>query len=117
MARNYGMATMTHRTTFARDSDTMRRLKKLASRWQVSQAEVVRRALSQAEARPDVQQPDALARLKKYHAASTLDVSRADAYLAQARADRWRWSLGSENDCFVTGQKKQGGFAAPIRSS
>ena len=91
MVCNDGMATMIHRTTFALDSDTVRRLKKLASRWQVSQAEVVRRALTQVESLPDTQRPDVLARLKSYHAASTLDATEADAYLAQARADRERW--------------------------
>ena len=85
------MATMTHRTTFALDGDTMLRLKKLASRWQVSQAEVVRRALSQAERLPDTQRLDVLARLKSYHAASKLGSSEADTYLAQARSDRKRW--------------------------
>ena len=82
---------MTHRTTFALDPDTVRRLKNLALRWQVSQAEVVRRALSQAESAPDTLQPDALAKLKNYHAAATLDATAANAYLAQARADRKRW--------------------------
>ena len=85
------MATMTHRTTFSLDSDTMRRLKQLALRWQVSQAEVVRRAVSQAESLPDAQPPDALARLKSYHAAATLEASDANAYLVQTRADRKRW--------------------------
>ena len=91
MVCNDGMATMTHRTTFALDSDTMSRLKKLALRWQVSQAEVVRRALSQAESLPGTQALDMLDRLKSYHAASTLDVSEADVYLARTRADRKRW--------------------------
>ena len=91
MVCNDGMATMIHRTTFALDSDTVRRLKKLALRWQVSQAEVVRRALTQVESLPDAQRPDVLARLKSYHAASRLDAAEADAYLAQARADRGRW--------------------------
>ena len=91
MVCNDGMAIMTHRTTFSLDGDTMRRLKKLALRWQVSQAEVVRRAVSQAESIPDAQQPDTLARLKSYHAAATLNASGADAYLAQTRADRKRW--------------------------
>ena len=68
----------------------MRRLKKLALRWQVSQTEVVRRALTQAKSLPDTQPRDVLARLKSYHAASTLDASAADAYLAQTRADRKR---------------------------
>ena len=82
---------MTHRTTFTLDDDTVRRLRNLALRWQVSQAEVVRRALSQAESTPDTQPPDVLDRLKNYHAAGTLDASRADAYVALARADRKRW--------------------------
>ena len=51
------MATMTHRTTFALDETTAHRLKRLAARWQVSQAEVVRRSLEQAES-AHVSQPD-----------------------------------------------------------
>ena len=85
------MATMTHRTTFALDSDTARRLRMLAARWQVSQAEVVRRAVALAEGAPDAQEPDLLARLKTYQAGAKLHVSKADAYVAQARADRKRW--------------------------
>lgn len=57
------MPTMTHRTTFALDETTARRLKRLASRWQVSQAEVVRRSLEQAE-NSQLAQPDAEARIK-----------------------------------------------------
>ena len=68
-----------------------RRLKQLALRWQVSQAEVVRRAVAQAELAPDAQQPDLLVRLQAYHAAATLDAAAADAYVAGARADRKRW--------------------------
>lgn len=86
-----GMATMTHRTTFALDSDTARRLKTLALRWQVSQAEVVRRALAQAERAPDAQQPDLHSRLKAYHAAASLKAPAADKYVAQTRSDRNRW--------------------------
>ncbi len=40
---------MTHRTTFALDEATALRLKRLAARWEVSQAEVVRRSVEQAE--------------------------------------------------------------------
>ena len=43
------MPLMTHRTTFALDEDTAQRLKHLAARWNVSQAEVVRRSVEQAE--------------------------------------------------------------------
>ncbi len=82
---------MIHRTTFALDADTVRRLRTLASRWRVSQAEVVRRALSRAEGLPDPPSPDVLDRLRRYHAASSGNPASADAYLAQARADRKRW--------------------------
>lgn len=40
---------MTHRTTFALDEETAQRLKRLAASWDVSQAEVVRRSVQQAE--------------------------------------------------------------------
>ena len=43
------MPTMTHRTTFALDETTAQRLRRLAKRWNVSQAEVVRRSVEQAE--------------------------------------------------------------------
>ena len=66
-------------------------MKKVDWGGKVSHAEVVRRALTQVESLPDTQRLDVLARLKSYHAASTLDASAADAYLAQARADRKRW--------------------------
>lgn len=94
MVCNDGMATMTHRTTFALDGDTARRLKALAARWRVSQAEVVRRAVAQAEHLPDAHQPDLLARLKTYHAGASLDASSAEKYVSQARADRKRWRAG-----------------------
>jgi hypothetical protein len=44
-----GMQTMIHKTTFALDEATALRLKRLAARWKVSQAEVVRRSVEQAE--------------------------------------------------------------------
>ena len=49
MVCNNGMPEMTHRTTFALDEATAQRLKRLATRWEVSQAEVVRRSVEQAE--------------------------------------------------------------------
>ena len=44
-----GMATMTHRTTFALDEATAQRIRSLAASWKVSQAEVVRRVVSLAD--------------------------------------------------------------------
>ncbi len=56
------MAAMTHRTTFTLDQMTALRLKRLAVRWKVSQAEVVRRSLEQAE-NSQPAPPDAKARI------------------------------------------------------
>ena len=88
---NAGMANMTHRTTFALDDDTVRRLKSLSARWKVSQTEVVRRALNEAELRIDAGAADVIAALERYHAEAACSKSAADDYLAQARSDRKRW--------------------------
>ncbi len=58
------MPTMTHRTTFALDEATAQRLKRLAARWQVSQAEVVRRSIEKAESSTETLQPDTERRLE-----------------------------------------------------
>jgi len=55
---NDGMPAMTHRTTFALDDATAQRLKRLATRWNVSQAEVVRRSVDLAERHADRPDPD-----------------------------------------------------------
>ena len=47
----YGMRTTTQRATFALDATTVDRLKRLASLWHVSQAEVVRRSVYLADQR------------------------------------------------------------------
>jgi hypothetical protein len=83
---------MSHRTTFALDQVTAKRLKRLAARWGVSQAEVVRRAVAQAEALANPAKPDPIALLRDLHAAGQgLDAARAEGYLAEAREDRVRW--------------------------
>jgi len=83
---------MTHRTTFALDKATAKRLKRLASLWQVSQAEVVRRAVAQAEAAAVATKPDAVALLRDLHAAGQgLAADQAEAYLSEVREDRRRW--------------------------
>jgi hypothetical protein len=91
MAHHDGMQAMQYRTTFAFDGDSMRRLKNLASRWQVSQAEVVRRALSQAESQPLPDTPDPIAALRAYHVKGGLDRKKAEAYLYEVREDRKHW--------------------------
>lgn len=83
---------MTHRTTFALDKATALRLKRMAARWQVSQAEVVRRSLKKAEQAADSQKPDAVGMLQRLHEkGGGLDREKADAYLAEVHEDRKRW--------------------------
>ncbi len=59
---------MTHRTTFALDEATAKRLKRLAVAWKVSQAEVVRRSVEQAEQAKAGARPDPITLLKQLHA-------------------------------------------------
>lgn len=87
-----GMATMTHRTTFAFYLGTILRLKQLSSRWHVCQAEVIRRALSQAEAESSIVETDPVQRLRAFHASgNALSKKVADAYVKKVYADRKHW--------------------------
>lgn len=86
----YGMATMTHRATFALDEGTAARIRSLAKIWNVSQAEVVRRAVSLAEKPADKADPVAL--LQKLHASGNgLPAKAAKAYLTEVREERRKW--------------------------
>jgi len=86
---------MTYRTTFALDEATALRLKRLASRWNVSQAEVVRRAVAQSEQSADTPKPARIALLKAYHAKGGLDQARADQWIKEIDEDRKRWRASS----------------------
>lgn len=87
-----GMPTMIHRTTFALDKTTARRLKRLAVRWRVSQAEVVRRSLEQAEKGAAPDKPDPVAMLRRLHEnGGGIDPQRAKKWLAEIREDRKHW--------------------------
>ena len=85
------MSIMTYRTTFALDEATVERLKRLARLWSVSQAEVVRRAIEEAE-RQDARTVAApLDRLRAYHRAGGLDEEKAKAYLDEVAEARKEW--------------------------
>ena len=87
-----GMATMTHRTTFALDETTAHRLKRLAARWQVSQAEGVRRSLEKAEEQAEMEKPNPVEMLRDLFAAGKgLDPATADSYIAEVYEDRKHW--------------------------
>lgn len=86
-----GMPTMTHRTTFALDDATAQRLKRLAARWNVSQAEVVRRAVARSEQAEESLKPDRISLLKAYHAKGGMDQTRADQWIREIKEDRKHW--------------------------
>ena len=83
---------MTYRTTFALDKETRRRLKKLSDQWDVSQAEVVRRALSQAEKMEGIDTTDAVTVLKDLYASGKGIAREAgEKYIAEVRTARKHW--------------------------
>jgi predicted transcriptional regulator len=90
-----GMPTMTHRTTFALDDATALRLKRLAARWGVSQAEVVRRAVAHSEQAEESPKPDRLSMLKAYHAKGGMKPERADQWIREIEEDRKHWRTSS----------------------
>ena len=83
--------TMTHRTTFALDDLAIQRLKLLSARWQISQAEVIRRALERLEADPAPEAPTPAEELARYHLQGGLDSEVAESYLATVAEDRKTW--------------------------
>jgi len=87
-----GMAGTTHRIPLALDQTTAQWLKRLAVRWQVSQAEGVRRAVALAESEAHMARRDPLAMLRDLHQQGRgFDPETADAYLAEVREDRGNW--------------------------
>jgi len=91
----YLMATMTHRTSFALDEGTAQRIKRLATRWNVSQAEVVRRSVERAEEAGQNQKEDTLELLRTYHAKGGLDQARAVQWITEIDEERKRWRASS----------------------
>ena len=90
-----GMPMMTHRTTFALDEATAQRLKRLAARWDVSQAEVVRRSVEQAENLKQGGNRDPAAMLQALFASGGgLEAQKADSYIAEIYEDRKHWRGG-----------------------
>jgi hypothetical protein len=84
-----GMPLMSHRTTFALDKARAKTLKRLAALWRVSQAEVVRRAVAQAELAAVAAKPDPVTLLRELHATGAgLPADKAQAYLADVRKGR-----------------------------
>ena len=88
---NYCMKSTKHRTSFALDEETIYRLKALARSWDVSQAEVVRRAVSLAYRHSESEAADVRERVAEYRAAGRIAAGDADDYLRQLRDERDHW--------------------------
>lgn len=87
---------MTHRTSFSLDESTTGKLKRLAARWNVSQAEVVRRSAGLAARKTEPVKPAPIAVLKQLHAkGGGLDKLVADRWIAEVYEDRKRWWASS----------------------
>lgn len=83
---------MAHRTSFALDETTARRLKQLSARWKVSQAEVVRRSVELAEKAAEPLRPDPVAMLRRLHEnGGGIDSAQTDAWINEIREDRKNW--------------------------
>jgi predicted transcriptional regulator len=93
MVHRYGMSITSYRTSFALDELTMRRLRRLARAWSVSQAEVVRRAVERAEL--DEETRDPLDRLRAYHDSGGMEAEKASAWLVEVAENRKDWNRGS----------------------
>jgi predicted transcriptional regulator len=80
-----------HRTSFALDEETIHRLTALARTWNVSQAEVVRRAVHLAYMRSESESGEVRERIAEYRAAGRVAADEADAYLRRLQEEREDW--------------------------
>ncbi len=90
-AHNYAMTQTKHRTSFALDEETIHRLRTLARTWNVSQAEVVRRAVHLAYTRSESEAGEVRERIAEYRAAGRVAADQANAYLRRLRDEREHW--------------------------
>ncbi len=94
MVHTYGMAVMEHRTTFALDDVTIQKMRHLAKRWNVSQAEVVRRAIEQADRLAEQEKTQILDRLIAYQQKGALSARQAQSYMEEVAENRAEWGRG-----------------------
>lgn len=80
-----------HRTSFALDEETIHRLRALARTWNVSQAEVVRRAVHLAYTRSQSETGEVRERITEYRAGGRVAAEEANAYLRRLREEREDW--------------------------
>lgn len=80
-----------HRTSFALDEATAERIQRLARRWGVSQAEVVRRAVRLAADQSETEGSDVRERVARYRSSGRISQEQADEFLRQVAEDRASW--------------------------
>lgn len=85
------MSTAKIRTSFAFDAETRELIRQLSRKWNVSQAETVRRAIREAALRDTPDAESVREQLSAYRAGNHISRAKADAYLRAAVSDRSRW--------------------------
>ncbi|HON14380.1 MAG TPA: CopG family transcriptional regulator [Treponema sp.] len=85
------MIVMDKRTTFTLDEATVQRIKRLALRWKVSQAEVVRRSIERMERMEQEKRETVAERLELYYKDGGISQEKAEEYLREVANNRSEW--------------------------
>jgi len=88
------MSLSKQRTSFALDSETIQLLQRLSGQWNVSQAEVVRRAVRIAAQEERADTGRLRHRLTKYQNEGRINLEEAERYLGEVAAERAGWERG-----------------------
>ncbi|WP_419161598.1 ribbon-helix-helix protein, CopG family [Candidatus Palauibacter sp.] len=87
------MATTTIKSTYSLDVETVRMLEELASRWNTSKSEVVRRAIRAAAARDESVADGPLAALRQLQDSVRSRGVDLDQWVREVRAERRAWTM------------------------
>ena len=90
------MATTTIRSTYVLDVETVRALKRIAQRWQVSKSEALRRVIRAVAGEHPATAHNALDALDRLQQSLNLSPAKARAWARQVRTERRAWSIRSE---------------------
>ena len=88
MYNSYGHMKSTIKVTYSLDATTVHTIDQLATSWGVPKSEVVRRSILSAAEKREVPEPDRLAALKQYQAASHLTREERAKWIDQVRDER-----------------------------
>jgi len=85
------MATLSVRSTYSLDVETMGRIENLARRWDVSKSEVLRRAIRMADEQAVMS--ERVEAYRRLQGSMHLTAAQADAWIAEIRAERDAWTI------------------------